>query len=256
MTHPPRHVTASTGSPNGLSGRNIDSHLLRPSGLLAADEHKQPQNAFGFAELDPHGHGCPLGSHVRRANPRDGLARNLASAPALLDCGEQPPDPAARPQVRPHAQPTSHIDDGAERGLLFICLQTPIFARQFEFIQQTWLLNKNFATLYDETDPLMVPKGRFTIPEQPLRRIVDVQTFIQLAGGEYFSGKPSCTHFQVYDFTLALSLVVGRAPVGTRRGLAHTSEAGPSHILHRRDFGRKRKYSGSRWRHLSQRATL
>ena len=69
-------------------------------------------------------------------------------------------------------------DDGAERGLLFICLNADI-ARQFEFIQQTWLLNKNFATLYDETDPLMGPKGRFTIPEQPLRRIVDVQTFIQ-----------------------------------------------------------------------------
>ena len=76
-------------------------------------------------------------------------------------------------------------DDGRERGLLFICLNADI-ARQFEFIQQTWLLNRNFATLYDETDPLMGPKGRFTIPEQPLRRIVDVQTFIQLAGGEYF----------------------------------------------------------------------
>ena len=53
-------------------------------------------------------------------------------------------------------------------------------------MQQTWILNKNFATLYDETDPLVVPKGGFSIGERPLRRIVEVDTFIQSAGGEYF----------------------------------------------------------------------
>ena len=177
------HVTADWLAER-IVGRNIDGHLLCPSGLLAADEFKQPQNAFGFAETDPHGHGCPFGSHVRRANPRDGLARNLASAPALLDAVNN-----HRILRRGRKYGTTatdrRIDDGVERGLLFICLNADI-ARQFEFIQQTWLLNKNFATLYDETDPLVGPKGRFTIPEQPLRRIVDVQTFIQLAGGEYF----------------------------------------------------------------------
>jgi deferrochelatase/peroxidase EfeB len=121
---------------------------------------------------------------VRRANPRDGLARDLASAPALLDSVNN--HRILRRGRKYGATATDRrTDDGAERGLLFICLNADI-ARQFEFIQQTWQLNKNFATLYDETDPLMGPKGRFTIPEQPLRRIVDVQTFIQLAGGEYF----------------------------------------------------------------------
>ncbi len=76
-------------------------------------------------------------------------------------------------------------EDGVDRGLLFICLNTDI-ARQFEFVQQTWLLNPNFATLYDETDPLIGPKGKMTIREQPLRRIVDVETFIRMAGGDYF----------------------------------------------------------------------
>ncbi|GEP60692.1 Dyp-type peroxidase [Reyranella soli] len=177
------HVTADWLAER-IVGRNIDGHLLCPRGLLAADEYRQPQNGFGFAKLDPHGQGCPLGSHVRRANPRDGLAQNLASAPALLDAVNN--HRILRRGRKYGPTPTdSRIDDGAERGLLFICLNADI-ARQFEFIQQTWLLNKNFATLYDETDPLMGPKGRFTIPEQPLRRIVEVQTFIQLAGGEYF----------------------------------------------------------------------
>lgn len=167
-----------------IIGRNIDGHLLCPSGLLAADEYNQPQNAFGFAKTDPHGHGCPAGSHVRRANPRDGLAKDLASAQTLLDAANNHRI-LRRGRKYGTTPPDRHTDDGEERGLLFICLNADI-ARQFEFIQQTWVLNKNFATLYDETDPLMGPAGRFTIREEPLRRIVEVKTFIQSAGGEYF----------------------------------------------------------------------
>jgi Dyp-type peroxidase family len=165
-------------------GRNLDGHLLCPSGTLAADEYNQPQNAFGFKKTDPHGHGCPLGSHVRRANPRDSLAKDEASAQTLLDAANN------HRILRRGRKYGKTIDDrqrhdGEDRGLLFICLNTDI-ARQFEFVQQTWLLNKNFATLYDETDPLVGPKGHFTIREQPLRRIVEVETFIKMAGGEYF----------------------------------------------------------------------
>ena len=76
-------------------------------------------------------------------------------------------------------------DDGKERGLLFICLNTDI-ARQFEFVQQTWLLNSDFATLFGEVDPLIGPHGRMTIAEQPLRRTVHVKTFVKMAGGDYF----------------------------------------------------------------------
>jgi hypothetical protein len=97
---------------------------------------------------------------------------------------EQPPHPAARAQIRPDDRGSAK-DDGVDRGLLFICLNTDI-TRQFEFVQQTWMLNPNFATLYDEADPLLGPKGMMTIPEEPLRRIIEVDTFVQMAGGEYF----------------------------------------------------------------------
>ncbi len=177
------HVTADWLAERVI-GRNIDGHLLCPSGLLAADEYDFPQNAFGFRKIDPHGVGCPLGSHVRRANPRDGLAPDLASAETLLDAANNHRILRRGRKYGTTLADRNH-DDGDERGLLFICLNTDI-ARQFEFVQQTWLLNKNFATLFDETDPLVGPKGRFTIPENPLRRIVEVETFIQMAGGEYF----------------------------------------------------------------------
>ena len=177
------HVTADWLAERVI-GRNIDGHLLCPSGLLAADQYNQPENAFGFQQTDPDGVGCPPGSHVRRANPRDGLAKNLASAQTLLDAANN-----HRILRRGRKYGTTlndrYQDDGAERGLLFICLNSDI-ARQFEFVQQTWLLNRNFATLFDETDPLVGPKGTFTIRERPLRRIVEVETFIQSAGGEYF----------------------------------------------------------------------
>ena len=165
-------------------GRNVDGHMLCPSGLLPPDEYDFPQNAFGFIGTDPHGHGCPVGSHVRRANPRDSLAKDAASAQTLLDAAN---NHRILRRGRKYGPPAAdrQSDDGAERGLLFICLNADI-ARQFEFVQQTWILNKNFATLYDETDPLVGPKGGFTIGERPLRRIVEVETFIQSAGGEYF----------------------------------------------------------------------
>ena len=165
-------------------GRNIDGHLLCPSGYLAKDEHGVPQNAFGFIQTDPHGHGCPPGSHVRRANPRDGLAMDEASAQTLLDAANNHRILRRGRKYGPKVGTGDPLDQ-EERGLLFMCLNTDI-ARQFEFVQQTWLLNSNFATLFDETDPLVGPKGHFTIREKPLRRIIEVETFVRMAGGEYF----------------------------------------------------------------------
>jgi len=177
------HVTAEWLAER-IIGRTTDGHLLCPGRVLPADENNQPQNAFGFFRTDPYGDGCPVGSHMRRANPRDGLAPDQASVQTLLDAANN-----HRILRRARKFGTTienpRVDDGQERGLLFICLNTDI-ERQFEFVQKTWILNQNFATLFDETDPLVGPKGNFTIPQQPLRRIVEVETFIQMAGGEYF----------------------------------------------------------------------
>jgi hypothetical protein len=48
------------------------------------------------------------------------------------------------------------------------------------------MLNPGFATLIQETDPIMGPRGRFTIPALPVRRCPVVETFVRFAGGEYF----------------------------------------------------------------------
>lgn len=165
-------------------GRDLEGHLLCPGNKLAAGPDGLPRNDFLFHQRDPQGVGCPPGSHVRRAYPRDALAPTESEREGLLEAANN-----HRILRRGRKYGSKIADkktpDDEDRGLLFICLNTDI-ARQFEFVQQTWLLNSNFATLFDETDPLVGPPGRMTIREQPLRRTVHVDTFVQMVGGDYF----------------------------------------------------------------------
>ena len=183
--HDPQHAAHVTADwiAERVIGRNKNGHLLCPKGTLPP-VNGAPDNNYLFWKDDRYAHGCPAGSHVRRANPRDALAPDDSSRPSLLDA-------ANRHRIlrrgRKYGTPIadSRQDDGQERGLLFMCLNTDI-ARQFEFVQQTWLLNSSFAMLYGEEDPLVGAPGPMTIREKPLRRIVRVDTYVQLVGGDYF----------------------------------------------------------------------
>lgn len=174
----------STWLAERVIGRDRDGNLLCPAGVLPLDARGNPDNGFLFLERDPRGLGCPCGSHVRRANPRDALASSPEAGPSLLASANNHRI-LRRGRKYGTRIPNDRQDDGEERGLLFMCLNTDI-ARQFEFVQQTWLLNSDFATLFDEVDPLVGPSGRMTIPADPLRRAVHVETFVTMRGGEYF----------------------------------------------------------------------
>jgi Dyp-type peroxidase family len=160
-----------------------------PHGVPQEDRAKiNSENDFEYDEQDKKGFGCPIGAHIRRANPRDSLG----------------PDPeTALQSVKRHRilrRGRSYgdrienyfVDDGVSRGLNFICLNSDI-ERQFEFIQQTWINNKTFAGLYDEVDPLVGKKDKdknndsFTVPNDPVRRrIHNLQDFVKTKGGAYF----------------------------------------------------------------------
>ncbi len=112
-----------------------------------ADPGTAGSNDFGYHDRDQPGFGCPLGAHVRRANPRDSTtvappAMALASTKThrILRRGR----PYGLPLVEPPSRPGE--EQGAETGLLFLCLNTDI-ERQFEFVQHTWLQNGYFAGL-------------------------------------------------------------------------------------------------------------
>jgi len=77
-----------------------------------------------------------------------------------------------------------------ETGLHFICLAANL-ARQFEFVQHTWLNNATFDGLYDDTDPLVGTRqgggATFTAPALPVRRRYrGLPQFVRTRGGAYF----------------------------------------------------------------------
>ena len=156
--------------------------------LMLAPERDDPElagdnmrnNDFRYAD-DPKGLICPLGSHIRRTNPRDSLRGSIVNPNIhrVLRRG------AAYGPVLPEGVLE---DDGAERGIVFIFIGASL-TRQFEFVQQMWINNGDFADLGTEKDPLVGNNdgtGGFTIPARPVRRhLTGLPGFTQVRGGEY-----------------------------------------------------------------------
>lgn len=180
----------------------------------------QDEDDFNYLENggdnDRYGARCPFGSHVRRTNPRDwslGVSRaeslRLSNLHRILRRG-RPYGPPLDPELRPEAmlraataeegperaadRPT---DAATERGLQFLCFNANI-ERQFEFIQQQWCNNPNFAGLNADPDPLVgvrydaelgTDPPTFTIQsdvELGLRgRCTEMGGFVQVRGSAY-----------------------------------------------------------------------
>ena len=173
------------------------------------------QNQFTF-DGDPAGVRCPIGAHVRRANPRNtdyfgrptglrrlaadlgfgqgGLADDLTSPVRLhriLRRGRE-----YGPRISPAEALGPQPPDDPERGLFFACLNANIL-RQFEFVQDAWMTSTKFAGLSAENDPLVGSRAAtpgcpaadlFTIPQAgaPARRISGLPRFVTVRGGAYF----------------------------------------------------------------------
>jgi Dyp-type peroxidase family len=164
-----------------------------PSGapLVRAPDRDEPRfandNTFDYG-ADPEGLRCPIGSHIRKANPRDSLQPDAAASwkatrrRRILRRGR-----AYGPPLLPFETELER----QERGLMFIGLNTNI-RRQFEFIQQSWLNSEKFDGLYEDQDPVVGDQtpdvgATFTIPARPLRlRLTGVPRFVHVRGGEYF----------------------------------------------------------------------
>jgi len=91
-----------------------------PDGLL---------NDFRYAADDPQGRRCPLGSHIRRSNPRDIGGGNDVRRHRILRRGMGYGGPLL---------PADSPGDGRKRGLLFIAANSRLDL-QFEVIQADWI---------------------------------------------------------------------------------------------------------------------
>ena len=153
-----------------------------------------------FGSGDPDGLKCPIGSHLRRSNPRDALDPQPGSDRSI-EVGKRHRilrrgrayGPAAAPSMQP-ADVIGRPDDKVDRGLHFICFNTQL-GRQFEFIQYTWVNSPKFDGLYEDDDPITgdrgdregTPGGTFVIQQEPVRkRVTGLPRFVTTVGGGYF----------------------------------------------------------------------
>ncbi|HEV8549719.1 MAG TPA: hypothetical protein VGQ57_11840, partial [Polyangiaceae bacterium] len=163
-----------------LVGRTPDGTPL--AGVAGDERAAADPNRFGYREDGRMATRCPLGAHVRRANPRDGLDGSARESLA---------------EVRAHrlirrGRVFGRAGD-AERGLLFVALCADIRG-QFEFVQESWLNAPSAAGLTHERDPLVgsgpeLPSagGRetFSLQDQAVRRRVPLDRFVTVRGGAY-----------------------------------------------------------------------
>jgi deferrochelatase/peroxidase EfeB len=172
-------------------------------------------NEFVFAD-DSNGTRCPLGAHIRRANPRNndfggadgGPVSRILHRLGLAAKGWRDDRVASTrfhrvlrrgrkfgPNITPEAALQPAPPDDPARGLYFVCLNANI-ARQFEFIQNAWLVSATFEGLTSESDPMVGARGgdgaplsdTFTIPAAGgvSRRLYGMPDFVTMRGGAYF----------------------------------------------------------------------
>jgi Dyp-type peroxidase family len=151
--------------------------------------------AFGYAD-DQEGLRCPIGSHIRRANPRDDFEDNgpakslsLTKKHRLIRRGRNYEKKA---EVGTKGEEIGKKD--AEVGLHFACFNADI-AEQFEFIQHTWANYPHFNELHNDPDPIIgvaseskdgAPQN-FTVPQCPVNwYVLNLPRFVTIRGGAYF----------------------------------------------------------------------
>jgi Dyp-type peroxidase family len=142
---------------------------------LGADPRRN--NDFNYANMDPYGYAVPLGSHIRRMNPRD-TAANMNRRRMIRRGGTYGlPLPEGAPE------------DGAERGIAaFVGCASLI--RQYEFAQNVWANDRTFHELGNERDPIIGTHDgtlEFKIPKRPIRKVIKgLPAFTTVRGGAYF----------------------------------------------------------------------
>lgn len=167
-----------------LMGRWQDGTSLIAARRKPQPGHEDHRNDFGYAD-DPDGARCPLGSHVRRAYPRDSLGfPELANRRRIVRRGM--PYGTFLPNGESDGEP-------ADRGLIFIALNASI-ERQFEFLQQQWIGYGDDFGLGNDRDPIaatqdgkskMVIQGSAEEGRPPFV-CTGIPPFVTLKGGDYF----------------------------------------------------------------------
>jgi len=169
------------------AGESVGSETSRPDTNppvgraieAPAEPSHRGDNDFLYGIEDPQALRCPFGAHIRRANPRDSLLPGSMEQVSISN----------RHRIYRVGRLYQQAE-GRDPGLLFMCLNGDI-ERQFEFIQQTWLVSPAFHGLVGEQDPLTSSGDgagtSYLVPtmDGPMR-LKPLPQFVKTLGGGYF----------------------------------------------------------------------
>jgi Dyp-type peroxidase family len=157
------------------SGAPLSLSPDRDDPALGADAARN--NDFLYQDDDPRGIKCPIGSHIRRMNPRDAVVTGDVRLHRMIRRGTN---------YGPQLGEGIMEDDGADRGLCFVFVGASL-TRQFEFVQTQWVNDGRFIAAPAERDPLVgAGSCPFTVPTRPIRRrLQGLPRFVTTRGGEY-----------------------------------------------------------------------
>ncbi|HEV7804281.1 MAG TPA: hypothetical protein VGO80_00565 [Solirubrobacteraceae bacterium] len=185
------------GTPLALSPNRADAAISGDPDRL---------NDFRFDDDLP-GHGCPLGAHIRRANPR-------ASLPGKAHR-------TRRHRIVRRGMPygpwldTGAPEDGHSRGLLFVCFQASI-VRQFEVVNR-WCVQGSTIGIGQDRDYLTdIPEDGMTVQGDPPIFLQAHGPLVTTRGGEYLfvPGMSALAAIAVRQATSSTSAAPARRPVG------------------------------------------
>jgi Dyp-type peroxidase family len=174
------------------------------------------RNQFTY-ESDSAGTRCPFGAHIRRGNPRNadipgdpkGLISHLFHLLGFGNKGARADLIASSrfhrllrrgreygKKLTPEEAVQPALPGDPERGLHFVAVNANI-ERQFEFVQNAWMMRTKFDGLTEESDPLLGNReavlgcpftNTFSLPQENgvRRRVMDMPQFITVRGGAYF----------------------------------------------------------------------
>jgi deferrochelatase/peroxidase EfeB len=167
--------------PEASPDKNLARSLARGKALID----------FTYKE-DPQGLKCPITSHMRRVNTRDGLAPTGTEGSVLNN---------RRRILRrglPYGNSSGAVSDADEHGIVMLIACASLF-RQFEFVQQQWINYGLDANAGNDTCPLTGnhesgadgPKAKFVIASDPKSgrppfMVEGIPQFVETRGGEYF----------------------------------------------------------------------
>ena len=167
------------------------------------DQSLSENNFFTYMPTDPQGFGCPIGAHIRRGNPRDSVSVHDVPDESFLSTRRHriarravsfgPPHAFDPTDLKRGVVPSGVYEATEPRGIHFFAINSDI-ARQFEFVQDTWINEGGFHSLYNnkcpvigDNNPEAPDPSHMVIQRDPVRRqLLGLPRFVHMRGGAYF----------------------------------------------------------------------